>query len=238
VLENVPLFQKWDIFRLDRPPVGCYTEVMRTSLSRNPAKRTSGIRRQLENSQFALKPAEVRKVIYACASPRDRCLVATLAVTGMRRAEVAALDVRDLDLATRRLTIRSGKGNKQRTVPITEELGSDLRLLVGRRGTGPLFLSNRAAGLTPRQVNRIVAHAGELAGIKNPNPASDGRITCHLFRHTFARHWKQRGGDIESLAQILGHASSATTVDLYGTLSIDDVQASYDRVVGSDPTRS
>ena len=73
--------------------------------------------------------------------------------------------------------------------------------------------------------------AGERAGVKNPNPASGGRLTCHLFRHTFARHWKQRGGDIESLAQILGHASSATTVDLYGTLSIDDVQDNYDRLM-------
>lgn len=207
---------------------------MGTSLSRNPRKETSASRRQLKNSQFALKPAEVRKVVYACTSPRDRCLVATLAVTGMRRAEVAALDARDLDLQARRLTIRAGKGNKQRTVPITEELASDLRLLIGKRATGPLFLSNRGAALTPRQVNRIVAHAGELAGVKHPNPSSDGHLTCHLFRHTFARHWKQRGGDIESLAQILGHASSSTTVDLYGTLSIDDVQANYDKITAGD----
>lgn len=203
---------------------------MGTTLSRNPGRETSAPRRQLKNSQFALKPAEVRKVVYACPTPRDRCLVATLAVTGMRRAEVAALDARDLNLEARRLTIRSGKGNKQRTVPITEELASDLRLLIGKRATGPLFLSNRGAALTPRQVNRIVAHAGVLADVKNPNPSTDGHLTCHLFRHTFARHWKQRGGDIESLAQILGHASSATTVDLYGTLSIDDVQASYDKI--------
>jgi len=203
---------------------------METSSSRNSRKRTSGAKRQLANSQFALKPAEVRKVVYACTSPRDRCLIAALAATGMRRAEVAALDVRDLDLEARRLTIRTGKGGKQRTVPITDELASDLRLLVGRRNTGPVFLSNRAAPLTTRQVNRIVSAAGELAGVKNPNPSSAGRLTCHLFRHTFARHWKQRGGDIESLAQILGHASSSTTVDLYGTLSIDDVQANYDRL--------
>ena len=106
------------------------------------AKVKSAPRRQLKNSQFALKPAEVRKVIYACDSPRDRTLVATLAATGMRRAEVAALDVRDVELAARRITIRSGKGGKQRTVPITEELASDLRLLTGRRATGPVFLSN------------------------------------------------------------------------------------------------
>jgi integrase len=196
------------------------------------AKVKSALRRQLKDSQFALKPAEVRKVIYACDNPRDRTLVATLAATGMRRAEVAALDIRDVDLEARRVTIRSGKGGKQRTVPITEELASDLRLLVGKRATGPVFLSNRRGPLTPRRVNYIVADAGERAGVKNPNPASHGRLTCHLFRHTFARHWKQRGGDIESLAQILGHASSSTTAGLYGTLSIDDVQANYHRLIG------
>lgn len=204
---------------------------MRTSTSRKKTKGTSAPLRQLKNSQFALKPADVRKITYACTNPRDRCLVRTLAETGMRRAEVAALDVRDLDLETHRLTIRSGKGAKQRLVPITDELGSDLRLLVGRRATGPLFLSNRQAALTPRQVNRIVERAGLLAEVKNPNPASGGRITCHLFRHTFARLWKQKGGDIESLSHILGHASSATTVDLYGTQSIDDVQANYQRIM-------
>lgn len=204
---------------------------MRTFSSRKKRKATSGPKRQLQNSQFQLKPAEIRKVVYACVSPRDRCLLAILAATGMRRAEVAALDVRDLDLEARRITVRSGKGGKERTTPITEELASDLRLLIGRRQTGPVLLSNRGAALTPRHVNRIVAQAGERAGVKNPNPASGGQLTCHLFRHSFARHWKQRGGDIESLAHILGHASSATTVDLYGTLSIDDVQANYEKLM-------
>jgi integrase len=207
---------------------------MATSSSRKTAKATSRPKRQLQNSQFALKPAEVRKVIYACTNPRDRCVLATLAFTGIRRAEVAALDIRDLDLEARRITIRAGKGGKERTVPITEELASDLRLLVGRRATGPVFLSNRGDSLTPRHVNRLVAAAGLLAGVKSPNPATAGRLTCHLFRHTFARHWKQKGGDIESLSHILGHASSATTVDLYGTQSIDDVQANYERLMGRE----
>ena len=206
----------------------------RTSKSRKKSKRTFGPKRQLKNSQFALKPAEVRKVVYACTNPRDRCLLATLAYTGMRRAEIADLDARDVDLKTRRINIRSGKGGKERTVPITDELASDLRLLMGRRKTGPVFLTNREAALTPRHVNRVVTAAGERAGVKNPNPASDGQITCHLFRHSFARHWKQKGGDIESLSHILGHSSSATTVDLYGTQSIDDVQANYERLMGQN----
>lgn len=206
---------------------------MGTSSSQENPKRTSARKRQLKPSQFALKPAEVRRVIYAAPNPRDRCLVRTLAETGLRRAEAASLDARDLDFEARRLTVRAGKGGKERVVPLTEELASDLRHLLGRRNTGPVFLSNRQSALTPRQVNRIVARAGELAGVKNPNPSALG-ITCHLFRHTFARHWKQRGGDIESLAHILGHSSSATTVDLYGTQSIDDVQANYERIMTSD----
>lgn len=204
---------------------------MGTSSTQKKTKGTFGRNRQLKASQFALKPAEVRKIIYACTNPRDRCLLAVLAYTGMRRAELAALDVRDLDLSARRVTIRSGKGGKERTVPITEEVASDLRLLIGRRSTGPVFLSNRQGPLSLKQINRIVAGAGERAQVKNPNPSTGGRLACHLFRHTFARHWKQRGGDIESLSHILGHASSSTTVDLYGTLSLDDVQANYDHLV-------
>jgi integrase len=85
--------------------------------------------------------------------------------------------------------------------------------------------------MPPRHVNRIVEHAGIEAGVKNPNPATSGRVTCHLLRHTFARYWKQRGGDIEALANILGHASSSTTIDMYGRQSIDDVQEHYRRIM-------
>ena len=113
---------------------------------------------------------------------RDRCLIHALALTGMRRAELADLDVRDLDLEARRMTIRAGKGNKDRTVPITQELTSDLTLLVKKRKTGPVLVTNRDGHLTVRQVNRIVAAAGERAGVKNPNPATEGTVTCHLFR--------------------------------------------------------
>ena len=92
-------------------------------------------------------------------------------------------------------------------------------------------MSLRKGPLQIRQINRVVRALGEAAGVRNPNPASGGAVTCHLFRHSFARLWKQRGGDIESLSHILGHSSSATTVDLYGTQSIDDVHANYERIM-------
>ena len=183
---------------------------------------------QLKDSEFYLKPAAVKKVIYAADSFRDRCILKTLAQTGIRRAELASLDARDLDLESRRVRIREGKGAKERLLPITEELASDLSHLIGRRTTGPVFVSLRGGSISPRSVNRIVADAGERSGVENPNPKHNGRLTCHLFRHTFARRWKAKGGSMESLAKILGHSSTATTVDLYGTESIKDVQANYD----------
>ncbi len=205
-------------------------------MTRKTQDRSSGPKRQLKASQFSLKPGELRKLIYAAESPRDRCLIRTLAETGIRRAELAALDVRDVDLEVRRLTIRSGKGGKERVVPITQELASDLRFLIGRKQTGPIFVSLQKGPLQIRQINRVVRALGEAAGVKNPNPASGGAVTCHLFRHSFARLWKQRGGDIESLSHILGHSSSATTVDLYGTQSIDDVHANYERIMEDSPS--
>lgn len=203
---------------------------MRTSTTPNLTKRTSGPNRQQKPSQFALKPAELRKLVTAAATPRDRCIVRLLADTGIRRAELVALDVRDVNVEQRDLTIRSGKGGKLRVVPLTDELAQEFGFLIGRRATGPLFLSLRKGSLTVRQLNRIVHDVGQLAGVDNPNPDAGG-ITCHLFRHTFARQWKQRGGDIETLTNILGHASSATTVDLYGTQSVEDMKENYRRVM-------
>lgn len=187
---------------------------------------------QIKNSEFHLKPAELKKIVYAVAEFRDRCILKTFVQTGVRRAELSALDIRDLDLERRRLRIREGKGAKERLVPITEDLASDLRHLIGKRKDGPLFVSQRGGSVSPRSLNRIVTEAGELAGVKNPNPKYKGRLTPHLFRHSFARTWKARGGSIESLAKILGHSSAATSMDLYGTESIDDVQENYDKLVG------
>jgi integrase len=186
---------------------------------------------QLKDSEFYLKPAALKKVVYGAESFRDRCILKTFAQTGIRRAELSSLDVRDLDLERRRLRVREGKGAKERLLPITEELASDLSHLIGKRNAGPVFVSLRGGSISPRSLNRIVAEAGKRAGVESPNPKYNGRLTCHLFRHTFARTWKARGGSIETLAKILGHSSTATTVDLYGTESIEDVQANYDAVM-------
>lgn len=187
-------------------------------------------RNQLKNSEFHLKPAEVRKIIYAATNFRDRCLIKTLAHTAIRRAELAALGVSDLNFNRNLIEIRNGKGGKSRTVPVSDELANDLKHLIGNRKSGPVFLSQRNGLLTLRQVNWIVARVVDSSGVKNPNSRYE-HITCHLFRHSFAREWKRQGGSIESLSKILGHTSVKTTLDEYSTEDLTQVQDNYRKIM-------
>lgn len=193
-------------------------------------------RSQLRNSEYHLTADEIQEIILAAETERDRCVVKMLAHTGIRRFELANLDVRDLDFEKRLLHIREGKGGKERIVPMTKELASDLRIYLNRypRNAGPVFVSERDpkkhGHLSPRQINNIVAELGCKAGIVNPNPRYMV-INCHLFRHTFARLWKEQGQSIESLSKILGHSSVSTTWDAYGTEDLQTVSRNYDSAV-------
>lgn len=189
-----------------------------------------GSRSQLANAEFHLTAGQVEALIASGATPRDRVLLRLLAETGVRRAEAAALQWRDVDTTKRLVVIRRGKGGKLRVVPVTRELATELNALRDTAHDGPVFASRQAQSLSVRQVNRIVVAAGKRAGVKHPNPRCQ-QVTCHLLRHTFARLWKAEGGSIESLSKVLGHTSPETTWLVYGTESLADVQANYDAMM-------
>lgn len=187
-------------------------------------------KQQLKDSEYHLSPKDTKKVINTPEKFRDRCILKTFAQTAIRRFELANLDVRDIDFDRKLIHIREGKGGKSRTIPVSEDLLGDLRYHIGRRNRGSIFGNPRGERLSERQVNRIVASAGHRAGVENPNPKYKN-LTCHLFRHSFAREWKRKGGSIESLSKILGHTSIKTTLDEYGTEDLEEVQANYERVM-------
>lgn len=186
---------------------------------------------QNEASEFTLSEGEIERLLRAARTFRDRVIIQTLYLTGMRRQELCLLDVTDVELEQKRLLIQHGKGDKARIVPVSKSLSSNLRALIGRRTTGPVFVSQRGGRLAPRTVNHIVARAGELANLKNPNPKRR-QINPHLLRHSFARHYLSRGGDIRLVSQILGHQDVAITHSVYGTASQEEIQKEYDRIMG------
>lgn len=197
----------------------------RDDSTRRPAERA-----QLANSEFSLTADQVRRLISAATSPRDRALIRLLAETGLRRHEVAHLNVGDFDIEKRLVIVRNGKGNKLRVVPITSQLAVEMDDLLSTSPGSAIFVSRQARRLSLRQINRIVAGAGKTAGLQHPNPKYR-EVTCHLLRHTFARLWKSHRGSIESLSKILGHQSVKTTWDIYGSESLLDVQQNYSNTI-------
>ena len=194
------------------------------------ADKVNGRRAKSSNAEYHLTASQLHLLIRSAASFRDRVLVQVLVETGIRRAEVAALQVEDVRRDDGLLVIRHGKGGKLRVVPIARDLSVDLGVLCASRSGGPLFASEGESRLSLRHINRIVARAGRLAGIQNPNPRQR-HISCHLLRHSFARLWKAEGGSIDTLARIMGHASVKTTWDLYGREGIEDVKRNYLKVM-------
>ncbi len=152
---------------------------------------------------------------------RDRAIIELLYGSGLRVAELCALDVDDLDLRNRRVRVM-GKGGKERVVPLGDFAAESLRvyLELGRPpmmsvesertpGLGPttasaLFFNRRRHRLGPRDVRAMLdRYVRRTLGGRHISP--------HTLRHSFATHLLQGGADIRAVQELLGHASLATT---------------------------
>jgi integrase/recombinase XerC len=141
-------------------------------------------------------------------SRRDRLILELLYATGMRCAELVGLDVDDIDQAGRLCKIL-GKGRKERLVPFGRPAETALlAYLETRKELTPrvpaLLLNRRGGRLTDRSVRRSLAR-------RIGDAARQGRVTPHTLRHSFATHLLQRGADLRSIQELLGHASLSTT---------------------------
>ena len=162
---------------------------------------------------------------------RTGLMLQTLLETGARASELVQLRVEDVDLAERVVVIRQGKGGKRREVPIRRDLAQLLRLHVGSRRAGPLFVSRqRGTGPTPhvltrQRVGQVVRGVAAAAGITK-------RVYPHLLRHTVATRLLALGMDITDLQCFLGHESIATTRH-YAQTTAATLQRRFDQL--TDP---
>ena len=157
---------------------------------------------------------------------RDTAILEFMYATGARISEVVALDVDDLDLDNKVVKL-SGKGNKERLVPIgdyaqqalSKYLVSSRPSLVGSAVDAAAFFRNQRGGRLSRQgVWGVVAKACQTAKI-------DG-VTPHTLRHSFATHLLEGGADIRVVQELLGHSSVATT-QIYTKVTIDGLRSVY-----------
>lgn len=202
--------------------------------------------------RHVLSEAQVEKLL---ASPslstpiglRDRAVLSLLYSTGLRRSELSALDLTDVDLTDGSVFVRRGKGGKPHLVPLGESAAQDV-LAYLQRGrpeltNGPtqaLFvgaddraLKNFGNRLGPEGISQLVSRNSKRAGLPR-------LVRTHALRHALATHLLRAGADIRHVQRILGHSSVVTT-EIYTHVAVRDLAEvharSHPRGGGPKPRR-
>ncbi|MBI3321480.1 MAG: tyrosine recombinase XerC [Candidatus Omnitrophica bacterium] len=160
-----------------------------------------------------------------CQGARDRAVLETLYSTGVRVSELAGLNLEDLDEISGTVLVR-GKGKKERLCPIGETALQVIRAYLAKRPKTlrtpyALFVSQKLTRLTVRQVDRLLVRYVRLAQL---SPS----ISPHSLRHSFATHLLDRGADLRSVQELLGHASLSTT-QIYTHVTPQRLKKIYDQ---------
>ena len=142
---------------------------------------------------------------------RDRAMLELLYATGLRVSELCRVGVSDLNLEMGVLRT-TGKGNKQRMVPVGRSAVAAVRqyletarpLILKGRGSRYLFVTARGSAMTRQAFWNLLARHGRRVGIFR-------NLTPHVLRHSFATHLLEGGADLRSVQTMLGHADISTT---------------------------
>jgi len=164
-------------------------------------------------------------------SLRDRAILELLYGSGLRVSELVGCDVDHIDMDQQTVRVL-GKGSKERIVPFgsyaadalrayMDALRSASRVGPDRDGASPLFVSLRGQRLSARDVQRLVARLRlKLRSLR--------RVTPHTLRHSFATHLLERGADLRSIQEMLGHESLSTT-EKYTHVGVQHLKREYDK---------
>jgi len=178
---------------------------------------------------------QAQTILDACEHLRDRLLFAMLLDTGMRIGEALGLRHEDMDVAGRVVTVRPrvndngarAKSGRSRTIPTSAEL---MRLYVDYLNGeyGALDCDYVFVNLWGRPYGRPLSYPAvyDLVGRLRARTGID--FGPHLFRHTYATWLLRRNAGMESVKELLGHASITTTVNTYGHLDVEDARAALE----------
>ncbi len=202
--------------------------VQQNALPSNPASELELPRLPQRLPRDVLSEKEVEEVLAqvntaTALGVRDRAILELMYSTGIRRSELTALRLSDLDVERGTLMVREGKGQRDRMLPVGQRaLGwakryiRDVRPeLVVMPDPGALFLTNMGEPLLPpglsQNIRRYVRRAGKQGA-------------CHVFRHAMATHMLEGGADVRYIQEMLGHSSLEST-QVYTQVSIRKLKA-------------
>jgi integrase/recombinase XerC len=184
-------------------------------LTQNPAAGIATPKKEKKLPSF-MNPDEITKLLEAPSrnnweERRDKAILEMLYSSGLRVSELAGLNHDDLDFFQGLVRVR-GKGKKERIVPVGQTALNVLRAYLDMKAPReaanaikkPLFISRIGSRLTDRSVRRMILKYVKRTGLGK-------EISPHTFRHSFATHMLDRGADLRSVQELLGHANLSTT---------------------------
>jgi integrase/recombinase XerD len=195
----------------------------------NPASELELPRLAQRLPKAVLSAAEVEQImlqtdIHDPLGLRDRAILETFYSTGIRRLELAQLKLWDVDLERSTLTIRQGKGKKDRMIPLGDRAAAWVRKyldesrpqLVSEPDEHFVFLSNGGEPFALDYLTELVSMYVKAAQINKQG-------SCHMFRHTMATLMLEGGADTRFIQAMLGHADLKTT-QIYTHVAIRQLQ--------------
>lgn len=221
-LIGIRSFLKWMVQRNIKPPIlSEQIEVPKTHRILKDIPSVDEIRRLLVAANLRFKK-----------NWRDRAILEMLISSGLRVSELISIKTDEVDFTNNRITI-VGKGEKERLVFFSQN-ASDLirKYLENRKHDSPFLFTQRKNGnsnpVTPRLIQRVIKKYSKMAGIKT-------NIYPHLLRHFYACYLLEKGVDLFSIKELLGHSSIQTT-NIYLHKNNEQLGKAYNKAFGfSEP---
>jgi integrase/recombinase XerC len=180
-------------------------------IAANPANAVKGARREEKEPNILFKEQYKALLYEASDNIRDYAIIQTFLQTGIRLSELVNLRVDDLDFEHRILTIRQGKGKKDRQIPLVDEAVKALRNYRRYRNTelivddDTFFLAKNGTSMNVSTVKYLVAKYVKKAGIRK-------KVSVHTLRHTFGAHKADKHMSLATLQELMGHKKKETTL--------------------------
>lgn len=200
-------------------------------------------------SEYPLEDKDVKALVNATETTRNKVIIELLAFTACRREELVLLRIKDINLELEQINMPTvkqeprSKGDKERSkaekintayeyarrIPIiNNDLKRDIKTLMAEMAatknitpTNRLIQSRQSDSMTCTMINIIVARVSDAAGITSPNPERK-HVHPHMLRHTFVRYAQKMEVSPKIIQQMLGHSSINTTFDMYGKPTWED----------------
>ena len=172
-----------------------------------------------EKERVFLTAEEMDILLSSVKAPIAKLILFTLFYTGMRISECLNLQLKDVDLKNRIISVKNTKNKKDRQIPIHRDLSPILEEYLTHwriDGTGPFFFVSRNKNrVSPDYINRILYETTQRL-------RWDKKVTCHIIRHSFASNLVAKNVNIVNIQKLLGHNDLSTT-SIYTHSNIDEL---------------